>query len=292
MKELSIKIVDTIFDRIEKFWESDKFRAFVSISLFSIFVFVAIITQLKISNIIPENFLPFIPQSHLYSIRLTFSLLLMYEVLSMVFSLADSVSNSIGKQLEILSLVILRHGFKDLVYFQEPLSMLSNIKPMSIFLSDIFGGLIILIILGYYYRIQKHVPIIKNERDKKSFIAIKKSLSLIILLYAFIVGGLTLTGFYHGSLYHAFFESLFTFLIFTDILIVFLSLRYSSSYYILFRNSGFALTTVLIRIAITAPEYYRVGLGVIAVFFALALTWGYTKFQQNSLMENSLNEQY
>jgi hypothetical protein len=290
MKESSIKIIDSIFDRIEEFWGSDNFRSFISLMLFSAFVVVAIITQLKISNVIPNDFLAFIPKSHLYSIRLTFSLLLTYEVLSMVFSLKNSVSNSIGKQLEILSLVILRHGFKDLVYFEEPLSMLSNLKPMSIFLSDIFGGLIILIILGYYYRIQKHVPITKNDKDKNSFIAIKKSLALLILLYSFIVGGLTLAGFHHGSVYHAFFESLFTFLIFTDILIVFLSLRYSSSYYILFRNSGFALTTVLIRISITAPEYYRVALGVIAVFFALALTWGYTKFQKNIGMENYSNE--
>jgi hypothetical protein len=252
-----------------------------------VFVVVAIITQLKISNVIPRDLFSFIPTSHLYSVRLTFSLLLVYEVLSMVFSLKNSVSNSIGKQLEILSLVILRHGFKDLVYFEEPLSMLSNLKPMSILLSDIFGGLIILIILGYYYRIQRHVPITKNDKDKRSFIAVKKSLALLILFYSFFVGILTLSGFYEGPNYHAFFESLFSFLIFTDILIVFLSLRYSSSYYILFRNSGFALTTVLIRIAITAPEYYRVVLGVFAVFFALALTWGYTKFQKNISMENN-----
>ncbi len=282
MIEKSYDYINVTFDRIEKFWESEKFRSFVAFTLFSVFVVVALITQLKISGILSTGFLSFIPSSHLYSIRLTFSMLLAYEILSMVFSLKNSVSNSIGKQIEILSLVILRHGFKDLVYFDEPLSMLSNIKPMTVFLSDVFGGLIILIILGYYYRMQIHLPITASEDEKYSFITVKKGLALVILLYAIIVGVLTIAGFYPGSHYHAFFESFFTFLIFTDILLVFLSLRYSSSYYILFRNSGFALTTVIIRIAITAPDYYRVILAITAAIFALCLSWGYINFQKKA----------
>ncbi len=280
MIERCFDYINITFDRIEKFWESERFRSLVAFTLFAVFVTVAIVTQLKISGVISKDFLSFIPSSHLYSIRLSFSMLLAYEVLSMVFSLKNSVSDSIGKQLEILSLVILRHGFKDLVYFDEPLSMLSNIKPMSVFLSDVFGGLLLLIILGYYYKMQIHLPITQSEDEKYSFITVKKCLALIILFYAIIVGFLTLSGFYPGSHYHAFFESFFTFLIFTDILLVFLSLRYSSSYYILFRNSGFALTTVIIRIAITAPEYYRVVLAIIAAIFALTLSWGYINFQK------------
>ncbi len=291
MIEKCFNYINSTFDTIEEFWESSRFRSFVSISLFTIFLFVVIITQLKISQIIPVGFLEFIPVSHMYSIRLTFSLLLLYEVISMVFVLKNSVSDSIGKQIEILSLIILRHGFKDLVYFEEPLSILSNLKPMTVFLSDVFGGLVILIILGYYYKIQEHIPIITNKNEKYSFITVKKCLAIIILLYAFVVGVLVLFGVLPGSHYETFFESFFTFLIFTDILLVFLSLRYSSSYYILFRNSGFALTTVMIRISITAPEYYRVVIGILAVIFALVLSWGYIHFQKLTMFnKENINE--
>lgn len=275
------RIVNLVFDKTEDFWGSDFFRRIISIFLFITFAALSILTQMKISGLLTNPIFEIIPNSHFYAIRFAFTLLLGYEVLSMVFSLRYSVSNAIGKQIEILSLVILRDGFKDLVYFQEPLSMISNLHPISVLLSDMFGALAILVILGFFYKTQSHIPLTQNEEDQLSFISVKKCLALFILLFVVVNFMLNIFGFYNDSGYYSFFDSLFTFLIFTDILLVFLALRYSSNYYIIFRNYGFALTTVLIRIAITAPEYYRAILGIIAVSFALLLSWSYKKFRVN-----------
>ncbi len=275
------QIINYLFDNIEEFWESKTFRTIISVGLFAVFTFISLMIYFKYIGILPQTLAKHVPSSHLYPIRLTFSILLIYEVLSMIFSLKYSVSNALGKQIEILSLIILRDGFKDLVYFHEPLSLMTNFKPMTVLLSDIFGAVIILIILGYYYKIQSHIPITSSEEEQYSFVSIKKCLALLILAYAIVLGIVVLAGFKDGPKYFNYFDSLFTFLIFTDIMIVFLAIRFTSNYYTIFRNSGFALTTVIIRIAVTAPEYYRAAIGIVAAVFAIVLTWAYNKFRVN-----------
>ncbi len=75
-----------------------------------------------------------------------------------------------------------------------------------------------------------------------------------------------------------FFEVFYTVLIFSDILLVLISLRYNSTYSVVFRNSGFAVATVLIRLALTAPPFYNVGLGVGAAILSLGLAYIYNNF--------------
>lgn len=72
-----------------------------------------------------------------------------------------------------------------------------------------------------------------------------------------------------------FFEVFYTVLVFSDVLIVLISLRYSSDYRIVFRNSGSAAATILIRLALTAPPYVELLLGLGAAGFALALSVAY-----------------
>ena len=58
----------------------------------------------------------------------------------------------------------------------------------------------------------------------------------------------------------------------TDILIVLISECFHPSFYTVFRNSGFALSTMLIRMALAAPPYFNVLLGIAAALFAILLT--------------------
>jgi len=75
-----------------------------------------------------------------------------------------------------------------------------------------------------------------------------------------------------------FFESFHTVLIFSDVLILLISLRYSTNSAVVFRNAGFAASTVIIRVALTAPPYISVLLGIAAMAFALALSLAYRAF--------------
>jgi hypothetical protein len=80
---------------------------------------------------------------------------------------------------------------------------------------------------------------------------------------------------HHGA---AFFESFYTVLIFADVLVVLISLRYNASYRVVFRNSGLAVATVLLRLALAAPPPWAGALGLGAVLFALVLTVVYDRF--------------
>jgi small-conductance mechanosensitive channel len=54
--------------------------------------------------------------------------------------------------------------------------------------------------------------------------------------------------------------------------VVLLSQCYQPSFYAVFRNSGYALSTLIIRIALAAPPFYNVLLGLAAAVFAILLT--------------------
>ncbi len=75
-----------------------------------------------------------------------------------------------------------------------------------------------------------------------------------------------------------FFEPFYTLLIFADILVVLLSLRYSATYQVVFRNSGLAVATVLLRAALSAPPYLNAALGLAAALLALTLAAAYRAF--------------
>jgi hypothetical protein len=62
------------------------------------------------------------------------------------------------------------------------------------------------------------------------------------------------------------------------VLLVLVALCYSSSYHVVFRNSGFAAATVIIRLALTAPRYVNVLLGLGAAVFAVGLSLAYNTF--------------
>lgn len=47
---------------------------------------------------------------------------------------------------------------------------------------------------------------------------------------------------------------------------------FQPGFYAVFRNSGFALSTMIIRIALAAPPFYNVLLAITAAVFAILLT--------------------
>jgi hypothetical protein len=65
--------------------------------------------------------------------------------------------------------------------------------------------------------------------------------------------------------------------VFSDILIMLLSMRYSANYRFAFRNSGFAVATLLIRVALIAPPPYSafIGVGSALLILGIRLAFNY-----------------
>jgi hypothetical protein len=271
-----------IFDKLETFWERQQTQGFVATILVLVFVLSMLVIEFNRQQWLPEYLAPSIPLNHFHAVYLAFGLLLIIEVIGLVFALVKSVSDSVGKQFEIFSLILLRNSFKEFVHFDEPIHWLQVSEPVYHILSYATGALLIFLATGIYYRIQKHNPITKDPNEQTSFIAAKKLISLL-LLFAFVGIGiyLNLRFILFGENFN-FFNLFYTILIFTDILLVLVSIRYCSTYKIVFRNSGFALVTVVIRLALVAPPYYTELLGIGAVMFALGLTLVYNSFTFNN----------
>lgn len=265
-----------VFDALERAWEGPAVQRTLGTVLAAAFLLSIAVIEAKRLGWLPAG--TRVPTNHLAAIYVAFTLLLLIEVVGLVFALARSVADSVGKQFELLSLILLRKAFLEVANFSEPIRWV-DVEPVVLVLAaDVAGALLIFVVLGAYYRVQRHDPITADVDDRASFLAFKKMLALC-LLAAFLV--LVADEFWRmvsGAGTERFFETFYTVLVFTDILIVLVSLRYSAEYRVVFRYSAFAAATVIIRLALTAPPYLNAALGLGAVLFALGLSLAYNAF--------------
>ncbi len=268
------------YDLLERFWTNKHTERFIANLLIMVFLGSIGLIELNRQGLLAQGVASYIPISHYYAINIAISMLLGFEVIGLVFRLAKSVAVSVGKQFEILSLIMLRHSFEELVHFNEPLVWDHTLEPVLKMLSNAGGALVIFMLVGFYYSLQRHRPITRDIKAAADFIGVKKIVSLLLLSIFFFIGSSNLYGFFTGTPSSDFFPVFYTILIFSDILLVFISLRYGSSYPIVFRNSGFAFATLLIRLALSAPPYINVLLGIGSVLFAIGITYAYNWYKK------------
>jgi len=270
--------VSRLFDGLDRRWDSKTTQHRIGTILVAAFLVALLAIEFNRQGWLPEGLRLLVPLNHFHAVNLAFTLLLLFEVIALVFNLAESVSYSLGKQFEILSLILIRQAIKELTAFQEPVDW-TQVKPVLLEMGSLASGaLVIFVVLGLYYRSQKRRPITMDTHDKASFIAIKKLISLSLFGLFILIGAVDVVHYFSGQAIYPFFEIFFTVLIFSDILMVLISLRYSSTYGFVFRNSGYAVATVFIRLALSSPSHVSVLLGVGAAVFALGVTLAYNAF--------------
>jgi hypothetical protein len=262
-----------IFDPLHFLWEHEKMHRKISIALVLLFLAGLVAIELKRQGFIPGLIGELIPDNHFYAVQAAFTVVLILEVISLVFTLPCSFSRSVGKQFEILSLILMRNAFKSLAQFPEPVTFTGNEQAILYIISDGFGALLIFAMLGYYYLVQERASDeAMKPTDLFSFVSAKKGIALVLLaifIYLGIHSGWMLaTNKEHTDFLYEF----YTILILTDILVVLISECFHPSFYTVFRNSGFALSTMLIRMALAAPPFFNVLLGMAAALFAILLT--------------------
>jgi hypothetical protein len=274
----AMAVAESVFERLRAIWERPGVERGLGTALIVAYLGSLLVIEANRQGWLPQPAAAVIPTSHYGAIALAFTLLLFVEILALVFVLADSVAASVGKQFEILALILIRKAFLEFKSFGEPIEWAGVSDSILIILADLGGALVIFVGVGLYYRVQPHLPITAGDREQSSFVAAKKVVALLLLgafvLLALRSGWGELTG--GGG--PGFFESFYTVLIFSDVLILLISLRYSTISAVVFRNAGFAASTVIIRVALTAPPYISVLLGIAAMAFALALSIAYRAF--------------
>ncbi len=264
--------VTYIFDPLHTFYEHERLHRKLSAALVIFFILNLVLIECNRQNWLPAGGADLIPRNHFYAVQLAFSIILVLEVISLIFVLPCSFSRSLGKQFEILSLILVRNAFKELSYFAEPITMDGNVDKVLHIIADGFGAVIVFGLLGLYYKLQRRGEDGTRSSDLFGFVAAKKGVSLFLLIAFFGMGLMSVINGIQGVKHGEFFHDFYTLLILTDILIVLVSQSFNPSSRFVFRNSGYALSTLMIRIALVAPVYYNVLLGVTAIGFAILLT--------------------
>ncbi|WP_031485780.1 hypothetical protein [Maridesulfovibrio frigidus] len=265
------------FDPLHAFWEREKTQRAVAGVLVACFIAALIGIELGRRGWLPEFIATKTPDNHYHAIGIAFTLVLILEVISLIFVLPCSFAKSVGKQFEILCLILMRSSFKELVNFPEPITFTGDLTPIYRILSDGTGAFAVFVLLGIYYKIQRPLPALRPA-FKFRYVASKKLVALFMLVIFAGLGAYNLLSPVLGVHHFDFFSTFYTILIFSDILLVLISQRFLPSFHAVFRNSGFALVTLLIRLALAAPPFYNAILGVISAGFAVLLTLAYNSF--------------
>ncbi|MEM8525462.1 MAG: hypothetical protein AAGG68_12550 [Bacteroidota bacterium] len=285
LSKILLPVVRQIFDKLNEIWHAH--RTHTNISRLLVFVFLL---GLAISELAARNLLPFEHHinNHFFAVELAFTLLLLTELLALIFIMPNSVGVSVGKQLEILSLILIRSAFKEFSEFEEPVIWNNLDGPVLKMVADAFGSLAIFLIIAIYYKTQKRIRLTESEEEHLQFRDFKKLVSLLLLVAFLSIGIWDIWTFVDTGKYIISLNAFYTVLIFSDILIVLIALRYTLEYPKIFRYSAFVLTTVLIRISLTAPPYVNAALGIVASLFLLAMTFAFNYFLKEDSIPTKL----
>ncbi|WP_370392165.1 hypothetical protein [uncultured Winogradskyella sp.] len=232
-----------------------------------------------------------------------FSFILVYEVYLLVFYLPKSISSYIGKQYEIITLIVIRRIFKDI----SNLELSSNwfdLKYDLQFTYDVISALILFLLIYFFY--SNVIKISNSENDEAEddmdepsllrFIQLKRLIAtllvpILMLLAAYTLyhwGAAALVDYRNGveafkDINNIFFDEFFTVLIMVDVLLLLASFFYSNQFHKIIRNSGFIISTVLIKVSFSVDGLINDALIVGAVTFGLFILLIHNKFEKQPL---------
>jgi len=251
-------------------------RAIVDLSIagFLVHLFLVFLAR-TLAN--PPGFIAAAGRNYLAAIYTPFSFILFYEVLMLIVALPHSTTQSIAKQYEIVSLIFIRRFFKDIAELQD----IGNLAHLSadavpVFL-DVGAGLVMFLLVTVFMHAgrRRDLPDIRPEEstELKRFIARKKGIALGLTVLLISLAAYSLYEFVTSSsaidLNSFYYTDVFTVMIFTDVLIVILSLVVSDRYELVFRNAAFVISTILIRFSLTAGRPYGAILALSGMVFGI-----------------------
>ena len=207
-----------------------------------------------------------------------FSILLAYEVYQLIRAIPESFSTAVGKQFEIVTLLVVRDIFKRLseLEFSGDWTVDSELKLIII---ECFT-FITLFTTSLIYRANSNTDakVDFKDSDLLNFVQNKQKIAVVLLATYLVVAMFSFSNWIisvgegDGSVTREiFFLDFFTILILADILILLISYGYSTDFTNLARNTGFILSTVVLRVAIGATGVSSMILFVLGGLLGIAV---------------------
>ena len=226
------------------------------------------------------------PISALYT---PFTFILVYEAFLLIHYLPRSFTTSVAKEYEIISLVLIRKIFKDIPEINLDSSNIINPSNLQL-LYDLLAVIIIFYLIHLFKKTWVNTPKRKTNKNLNKFINYKKLMSVLLVPTLLV---LCFTNFYEWviqvfisesyteNLNGVFFIDFFTILILVDVFILLISFQYTERYSQLIRNTGFIISTILLRLSFSADGLYSILLLILGVVFGLVILRIYKLAEEN-----------
>jgi hypothetical protein len=225
-------------------------RIILTISILSYLIHLLLIFLVSRGVLHPVSGLLTSPISAIYT---PFSFILVYEVYLLIYYLPKSTSFYIGKQYEIITLIIIRRIFKDIGSLELLPNWFENENDLR-FTYDAVTSLILFMLICLFY-----MQVLRKALACYSF---GSWISTSVLNYQ--------SGIYTSiNLNQIFFDEFFTILIVVDVLLLLASLFYSDRFQSIMRNSGFVISTILIKLSFSVTGITNNLLIIGSVLFGL-----------------------
>ena len=275
-------------------------KIILNIALFSFLLHLALIFISK-NNIFGFSFSSELFDNSIVAIYTPFSFILIYEVYLLVYYLPQSFTFYLSKQYEIITLIVLRRFFKDISSLDTQSITFLNIINSQIFY-DLLAALILFFIV-YLFKFNvirnKNKRILDENLGLRKFIYQKQIIASILIpifffmalfsFYNWLLMSLNGSNINITNLNHIFFEDFFNILIFVDIIILLLSFFYKQSFHKIIRNSGFIVSTIIIRISFGVSGLVNLSLIISALLVGLCVLIVHNLFEKIDYGDNNFD---
>ena len=297
MKKIKLLYHNLLSEKTKK--RSERVILLIAIASFLIHLLIIYLVDFGIISLNNPSDLLKNPTAAIYT---PFSFILVYEVYLLIHYLPKSITTYISKQYEIITLIIIRRLFKDL----SNLSLSSDwfkIKYDLQFTYDLVASvLLFFLILQFYKQSKKRYRTDENEDSQIEgtvrFIKIKKIIAaylvpilFFVAIYSFInwlISSVELNSDSEVSfknINNIFFEQFFTILIIADVVLLLFSFFHTVDFHKVIRNSGFIISTILIRLSFSVSGLLNTALILTAIIFGLLILIIHNQFEKQIALE-------
>lgn len=243
-------------------------------------------------------------QNPIAAVYTPFSFILLYEVYLLIYFLPKSITIYIGKQYEIITLIVIRRIFKDIAYVELTSDWFQDSNDLQ-FTFDVLTSLILFVVIYLFYQnitVKNYTSIQKTNEEGnniRKFVKLKKTLAtflvpIFILLASYTLlnwGYVTYRDYANGimqfkKINNIFFDEFFTVLIIVDVLLLLFSFFYSGKFHKIIRNSGFVISTILIKVSFLSEGIVNNILIVSAVIFGYLILLIHNLYEKDNIKKN------
>ena len=221
-----------------------------------------------------------------------FSFILIYEAFLLIYYLPRSFTTSIAKQFEIMSLILIRKIFKDIPDVDLSDNWILNENNLQL-IYDLSGVLIVFYLIYMFKKLKENLPKLPVHQNLERFLGYKRLISLLLIptliilcVFSFIewYGAVFIGGENTPNIDYLFFVEFFGILILVDVFILLISFQYTERYSQLVRNTGFIISTILLRLSFNAVGLTSIILLISGIVFGLIILYIYNRMERTSLV--------